>query len=94
MRTPALLLALALAACSGRVVLDTAGEADPTTGTGGTGGALVTPPDAGPTAPAQCICPDAPGYTPCVHPEECCPVVGVCKNPATWNCTGSSLPCP
>lgn len=52
------------------------------------------PPDAGPDAPAQCLCPDAPGYAPCVKPLECCPVVGVCKNPASFNCTGSGKTCP
>lgn len=93
MRTSILLLlafSLPLAACSGKVILDTDGATTPA----GAGGSLAEPPDAGPVAPPQCLCPDAPGYAPCVHPEECCPTVGVCKNPATWNCSGSSLPCP
>ena len=78
---PALLLTIALPCCGARAALDT--------GAGEPGSS-----DAGPEAPPQCICPQAPGYVTCVLPMECCPVVGVCKNPATWDCTGSMKPCP
>jgi hypothetical protein len=50
--------------------------------------------DAGPPPPPQCLCPNAPGYAPCVKPFECCPVVAQCKDPASFNCTGSTMTCP
>lgn len=59
---------------------------------GGAGGYGAGGSDAG-TADPQCLCPDLPGYAECVKPEECCPVVGRCKNPSNFNCTGSTLSC-
>ena len=47
--------------------------------------------DAGPMPPIPCHCPNA---LPCVKPMECCAVVGQCKDPAMFNCTGSMLKCP
>ena len=47
--------------------------------------------DAGPMPPIPCHCPDA---LPCIKPMECCAVVGQCKDPAMFNCTGSMLKCP
>ena len=44
--------------------------------------------DATVDAPApQCLCPDEPGYTPCVLPLMCCPCAPSCENPDTFNCT-------
>lgn len=75
---------LLLVDCGGDVVVD--------------GAASASPPDAateaGPDAAPQCLCPAAPGYAPCVAPLECCPVVGVCEDPATFNCSGSTKTCP
>jgi hypothetical protein len=102
----ALLVGLAGPGCGGKVVVDGVAETDdpdaavvdpaPVDASTDTMELpdAAEPPDAGPDAPAQCLCPDAPGYAPCVKPLECCPVVGVCKNPASFNCTGSSKTCP
>jgi len=88
----ALLAALSLPCCGARVGVDGAGE--PAGAGGGAAGGSSGDADAGPGAPAQCLCPDAPGYAPCVKPFECCPTVGVCKNPASFSCSGSAKTCP
>lgn len=54
---------------------------------GDTGGA---PQDGG--AEAQCLCPDEPGYAPCVLPLMCCPCVAHCEDPATFNCSCTNVP--
>jgi hypothetical protein len=56
--------------------------------------AAVDAADADPPVPPQCLCPDAPGYAKCIAPLQCCPVVAQCKDPATFNCTGSTMMCP
>ena len=43
----------------------------------------------GSPAEPQCLCPELPGYAPCVLPLMCCPVVAACEDPETFNCTGS-----
>lgn len=81
-----LFVLLLLSACGAKVVVDEddlANEPDASVEV-----------DAGPVAPPQCLCPDAPGYAPCEKPMECCPVVGQCKDPASFNCTGSTMTCP
>jgi len=91
-------LSLALPSCGASVAVDTpSATGDPDAGAGGAapdGGGSPDGGDAGPAPPAQCHCPGAPGYMTCVLPMECCPVVGVCKNPASFSCTGSDKPCP
>jgi hypothetical protein len=78
------LLVLLLLDCGGDVVVDSAASTSP----------LDAATEAGLDAAPQCSCPDAPGYAPCVKPLECCPVVGACKDPATFSCTGSAKMCP
>jgi hypothetical protein len=75
---------LLLLDCGGDVVVDGAASTSP----------LDAATEAGPVAAPQCLCPNAPGYAPCVKPLECCPVVGVCKDPASFSCTGSTKTCP
>ena len=90
----ALALALLLPACGARVIADSTADTDSSTPstssdtTPSTSVTTTTPP------PAPCHCIDAPNHVQCVQPEECCPTVGECKNPATWNCSGSAAPCP
>lgn len=92
------------AACGGQAVVESDGEgaggdgAGPSNSSGGAGASNSSggagAPDDPPSVPPQCNCPDAPGYAPCIKPMECCPVVGQCKDPANFNCTGSSKTCP
>lgn len=82
----ALLLALSLPCCGGRVVIDeTASPGDDAMPDAGPDAAE----DAGPPVPPQCLCPDQPGYAPCVLPLMCCPCVAQCEDPATFNCSCS-----
>jgi hypothetical protein len=100
----ALLAGASLPSCGGKVVVDGVDQSDTTDPADDAGwhsdptdasfDVVEEPPTDAPEAPAQCLCPDAPGYAPCVKPLECCPVVGVCKNPASFNCTGSGKTCP
>jgi hypothetical protein len=87
-----LLFFASLPACGANVFIDSAPpvEDEPDAGAIDASDDAPDPPD----PPPQCLCPDAPGYAPCVKPFECCPVVGQCKNPANFNCTGSSVGCP
>lgn len=50
--------------------------------------------DSGPVVLAPCHCLSAPDHEICVDPMECCPTVGACKDPASFNCSGSAKPCP
>jgi hypothetical protein len=83
-------LLLSFPGCGGDVVVDGAATAEVTDAAAED----AATEDAGPTAPPQCLCPNAPGYAACVKPFECCPTVGVCENPATFNCSGSTKTCP
>ena len=62
------------------------GESHATGGSPSDGG---SPSNGGAPAEPQCLCPELPGYAPCVLPLMCCPVVAACEDPDTFNCTGS-----
>jgi hypothetical protein len=82
----ALLLTLSLAGCGASVVID---------GAETTGDETAPPPDAGPDAPPQCLCPSAPGYAPCALPLMCCPCTAACEDPATFTCScAETATCP
>jgi hypothetical protein len=84
----------AASTCGGVVAIDGAATAEDELDASVTDASDDAGVDAEPAAPPQCLCPDAPGYAPCIKPFECCPVVGQCKDPAMFNCTRSSEGCP
>lgn len=99
---PALFVALLLCGCGNEVIVETndpnttiehpdagADAADDAADDASVDASVDAAEDSGP--PPPCHCPNAP---PCVKPMECCPVVGQCKDPATFNCTGSAIKCP
>lgn len=93
-RLAPLLAAALLVSCGAEVVVDpgpASGDPDASIEPVDAG---VDAADGGPVVLAPCHCLSAPDHEICVDPMECCPTVGACKDPASFNCSGSAKPCP